>query len=136
MKIVMTFLILTFVSSYLLGQSKTYFGVDFGVKSGIYQEIDSAGRMESPNMLNLSVDVNISQEFNERFRIETGLYYIPYNEGFKFKEESGYGAGANANVLKAVNTTEMIILTICGLSLPVKENIIPLARTPSFVPNI
>ena len=100
MKNGLIYLLLILSGNALYGQNKLYLGFDFGIKEIIYQEVDSAGGIETPNIMNIIGGVNLAYEFNERFRIESGLYYHPYDEGFKVKGDFSYGISSSINAVE------------------------------------
>ena len=78
-------LIAILISLSSFSQRSTYFGAEGGVAYDIYNLSDNGSKLESTPLRTGFWGINLRQDLNNTFALETGLIRKYYQEGFGFK---------------------------------------------------
>lgn len=91
----LTVIITICLSNFALGQSKTYFGLEFSVANDIYSINDNGDYLISVPLINGLGGINLRQEIKRNIFIEAGLLLKVYQEGFGFKTIPYYSSSSS-----------------------------------------
>lgn len=79
------------MTTHVIGQNKTYFGMEAAINHDIYEITDNGNNLKSIPLITELWGFNLRQDIHNIF-LETGLIRKYYDQGFGFHSMDGYGS--------------------------------------------